>query len=328
MSKFLVVILIFSMVIGGAAFAEEVPQLPLAENAEAAGETPLAEEAETETSNNDVVETEAEPEIAEEAQEAAPAETEAEQPSTEISETAAEEPAPIEKAPISLMSIAFGTYGTCPWDISDSGVLTIKAGTLPETSNNNARPWKDYNAQITSVVVKPDVIAASNSAFLFSGLSKATSIDLSGLDTSNTTNMNNMFSHCKALTSLEISNLNTDKVTDIDFMFASCTSLTSLDVSKIDTSRLKTLISVFNNCANLTELTGLENWDVSQVYDMNSLFRQNIIKDLSGIEAWNTVALKDLNSTFYRAKGITSLTCLLGMCQELQTCTLPFPNQH
>ena len=46
-----------------------------------------------------------------------------------------------------------------------------------------------------------------------------TSIDVSGFDTSNVTDMNYMFYYCWYLTSLDISGLDTSNVTDMNHMF-------------------------------------------------------------------------------------------------------------
>ncbi|RXV51182.1 hypothetical protein CYQ17_15035, partial [Enterococcus faecalis] len=64
----------------------------------------------------------------------------------------------------------------------------------------------------------------------FSG-STIVSINLSGLDTSQVTDMTNMFSSCSKLTSLDLSSFNTSQVTSMEGMFSGCSGLTSLDVS-------------------------------------------------------------------------------------------------
>ena len=55
-----------------------------------------------------------------------------------------------------------------------------------------------------------------------------TTIDLSGFDTSNTTNMSHMFSGCVNLTTLNLNGINTSKVTNMSYMFGSCQRLTKM----------------------------------------------------------------------------------------------------
>ena len=47
-----------------------------------------------------------------------------------------------------------------------------------------------------------------------------------------------MFYGCSGLTSLDVSGFNTDNVTDMGWMFAGCSGLTSLDVSGFNTSNV------------------------------------------------------------------------------------------
>ena len=82
-----------------------------------------------------------------------------------------------------------GRWGTCPWEITD-GTLVVHPG---EGEGMNVSPWKQYASEITSVkFVKENgrkVVAPASCNSLFAHLDRATSIDLSGLDTSRVTSM-------------------------------------------------------------------------------------------------------------------------------------------
>ncbi len=69
-------------------------------------------------------------------------------------------------------------------------------------------------------------------------LSSINSLDFSGADTSNVTNMRDMFSDCNGLKSLDLRSFNTSNVTYMSWMFSDCHNLTSLDVSKFDTKNV------------------------------------------------------------------------------------------
>jgi surface protein len=59
---------------------------------------------------------------------------------------------------------------------------------------------------------------------IFYGCSLLASLDLSGFDTSNVTNMGSMFYNCSSLSSLNLSNFEISNVTNTTQMFSSCSS--------------------------------------------------------------------------------------------------------
>lgn len=97
-------------------------------------------------------------------------------------------------------------------------------------------------------------------------------LDLSELDTSKCTNMNNMFYACSNLEKLNVSNFNTSNVRDMDAMFCACRTLTELDVSNFDTSNVRTMRYMFAALSNLTELD-VSNFDTSNVTNMQYMFQ-------------------------------------------------------
>ena len=78
-------------------------------------------------------------------------------------------------------------------------------------------------------------INKSRTHLVFGGLRKAVSIDLSGFNTSNVTDMNHMFYNCGELTSLDLSRYDTSNVTNLNGMFTGCKKLTNLNLSSFDT---------------------------------------------------------------------------------------------
>ena len=79
-------------------------------------------------------------------------------------------------------------------------------------------------------------------AFVASGLM---TIDVGGLDTSETTNMYEMFSECSGVDSLDLSNFNTKNVTNFAMMFYKDFGLKSLNLSSFDTTKGENLNSMF-----------------------------------------------------------------------------------
>ena len=85
----------------------------------------------------------------------------------------------------------------------------------------------------------------------FGDAASITSMDLSGWNTSNVTDMGRMFSSCYSLTSLDLSSWDVSNVTNMYQMFYSCESLTSLDLSGWDTSNVTDMGWMFADCKNL-----------------------------------------------------------------------------
>lgn len=105
-------------------------------------------------------------------------------------------------------SVQSGKWGTCSWEIDAEGTLTIHPGTGANQATPQS-PWAKYASNIKGVRCVEEngqkVKAGQSCMYLFSGLSKAKSIDLKGLDISNTTSLNSMFRGCSSLTSLNLS---------------------------------------------------------------------------------------------------------------------------
>jgi surface protein len=143
----------------------------------------------------------------------------------------------------------------------------------------------------------------------------ATTLDVSGFDTSNVTDMAVMFSGCRDLASLDVSNFDTSKVTDMAGMFAYCKSLASLDVSNFDTSQVTNMGNYYTNtdsegmfigCSALTSLD-LSNFDTSNVTRMGALFQgctSLVSLDISGFD---TSKVEKADEAFGKCTALASV---------------------
>ena len=206
-------------------------------------------------------------------------------------------------------NIASGTWGTCPWEISADGTLTVHPGTGVDTGGTS--PWKDHAEEITKAAFKAEngkkVTAPADCSFLFWGMHELASIDFSGLDTSNVTNMNCLLQNCTGLESVNLTGFDTSNVTNMGSMFFNCPELKSLDVSMFDTSKATSMTSMFMHCGDSSSSFNLDlsGFDTSNVTRMAGMFRScgDVTLDLS---SFDTSKVTTMNGMFMNL-GATSL---------------------
>ena len=130
-----------------------------------------------------------------------------------------------------------GAIGSgCSYELDTwTGRLTIRPtdGVSGEMARVRDALPDDLRHAVRSVSVERGVLAPADSSYLFWGLDAVEAIDLSGLDTSRVTDMEDMFSICLSISSLDLSPLDTSRVTDMGGMFWGCSSLSSLDLSPL-----------------------------------------------------------------------------------------------
>lgn len=126
------------------------------------------------------------------------------------------------------------SLGSCVWTIGEGGALTISP--LPGCASGelcglegSGSPFSRYGAEVVSVRIAPGVKASGSLSGLFSGLSSAASMDLSGLDVSSVTDMSSMFSGCSSLRKISLG-----EATRVDLPTPSGDGLTGRWVSSAD----------------------------------------------------------------------------------------------
>lgn len=111
----------------------------------------------------------------------------------------------------------------------------------------------------------------------------------------------NKLEDIKALENWDISNTN-----DIGRMFTGTTSLKEANLGKWKTSYVSNIIGLFEN-SGVKKITGLENWDTKDVWNMGKAFSNTPnLTQIPGIEKWNTSSATDMNDMFANS-SVTSL---------------------
>ena len=150
------------------------------------------------------------------------------------------------------------------------------------------------------------VVSSGTMKNMFKGCNKLTSIDFSGLDTSNVTGMEYMFFGCRSLTNLDLSSLDTSNVQNMSFMFADCSKLTNLDLSSFDISSVTDTCGMFARCSNLVSLN-ISSFDTSSITKMNSMFSGCSSLENLDLRNFDTSASIDMGGMFSDCSSLISL---------------------
>ncbi len=133
-----------------------------------------------------------------------------------------------------------------------------------------------------------------------------TELDLSNFDTRNVTNMCNMFASCHELTELNLSNFNTKNVTDMSNMFSYSNKLTSINLSSFDTSNVTTMYYMFNSCESLTEID-VSNFNTSNLQDIGGMFRSCHGLTELDLSSFDTSNVTNMNGVFNNDRELKHL---------------------
>ncbi|AWM74318.1 hypothetical protein DKL56_07270 [Lactobacillus apis] len=187
--------------------------------------------------------------------------------------------------------------------------LTIPEGTIAAPDGSDPTPISAINGikydEIQSINFEGKLTIKGSASGLFSSLPKLEKIDLTNVDTSNVTNMDNLFAFCSGLK--EIDGLtDTANVTSMGAMFYGCSSLTNLDLSHFNTSKVTCMISMFNGCSSLTKLN-LNNFDTSAVDMLDYMFTGD--KSLTSLD----IGKFKLGNSSGVSKAITMSNMLEGL---------------
>ena len=205
------------------------------------------------------------------------------------------------------------------WDVSEAGDGSVIAYLEDDGSGNST-----YKLTIGG---DGSLIAPTDCNFLFSNFTNVTTIDLSSLDTSQTTSMSDMFLSTSTLTELDISNFDTSKVTNMVRMFSG-SGLTNLDVSNFNTSNVTAMQEMFRGI-KVTDLD-LTNFDTAKVTNMQWMFSQCSqleTLDLSSFDTsnvtsmasmfTNSYALEELDLTSFNTSNVTNMSNMFISCTSL-----------
>ncbi len=166
--------------------------------------------------------------------------------------------------------------------------------------------WYDSRNIITSISFNEGVKAPADASFMFCNI-KAKYIDLSGLDTSDTTDMSYMFYGSVGVGSLDLSGFDTSKVTNMTQMFYKAVRAADINLSGLDFSNVGTFSSMFYGCSSLKNISFGTAANTSSVSSMYSMFYENEALESLDLSGLDTGSVENFRSMF---RGCVSLNQL------------------
>ena len=169
-----------------------------------------------------------------------------------------------------------------------------------------------YLSEIESVDFSGiDTSESTNMSYLFAFDTKLKTINLGNdFDTSKVTNMSYMFDENNVLETLDLGDkFDTSNVTTMYYMFTNCNALTSLELGdKFDTSKVVSMASLFDGLRKLETLDLGDKFDTSNVKNMNRLFNgMYVLKSLDLGDKFDTSNVTSMNDTFAYLKTVDTL---------------------
>lgn len=211
-------------------------------------------------------------------------------------------------------------------------------------NTNSTPPWKGIASKIKRVAVVDGGIAPQTMYAWFFECNNLLSVNLSRLDTSETTSLGYAFSRCKSLTDLDLSALDTSSVGSFADVFQDCSSLRSVNLAGWDTSSGKDFRQMFYRCASLEEIDissfktsastsfeqmfygcsslrslDLSHFDTSAATTFASMFYNCASLVTLDVSMFDTASATDLSQAFYGCKSLTELDLSSASTAKVQT---------
>ena len=195
-------------------------------------------------------------------------------------------------------------------------------------------PWKGIARKIERVAVVDEGVAPQTMYAWFFNCANLLSVNLSKLDTSKTTSLDNAFSGCKSLTDIDLSTLGTSSVRSFADVFQDCSSLRSVNLAGWDTSSGNNFKQMFIQCASLEELdvSSFETGNVTTFKEMFYGCSSLRSLDLSRFDTsvaitfasmfYNCASLATLDLSSFDTSNVETMADLFTGCSKLAEVTL------
>ena len=164
-----------------------------------------------------------------------------------------------------------------------------------------------FNCERIKYIIMPSThqnLADAQGAFY--NCRQLTVIDLSNISFYGLPSFSRMFYNCSNLATITgIENWNVESVSDFSNMFYNCIALRNVDLSNWNTAMMWSTESMFENVERIGKtdwgenfIYGIENWNVSNLYNMNNMFKQSYNTQVLDLSKWNPTSLQTASYAF------------------------------
>lgn len=173
-----------------------------------------------------------------------------------------------------------------------------------------------YGCQYIKYIIMPSTHQnLSDAQGAFENCLQLTVIDLSNISFYGLPSFRNMFYNCSKLATITgIENWNVESVSDFSYMFYNCIALRNVDLSNWNTAMMWSTESMFENVERIGKtdwgenfIYGIENWNVSNLYNMNNMFKQSYNTQVLDLSKWNPTSLQTASYAFEGCNGLIVL---------------------
>ncbi len=184
--------------------------------------------------------------------------------------------------------------GTGPYELRETEAL----GAVTKCAFDYDHGSKGFNGNMTVV----GGFNLNTAHQMFSYMVNLQTLDITGMYSSNITDMSQMFMACAGITTLDTTNLDTSKVGNMAHMFSACYA-TDIDISNFDVSFVRSMNSMFAS-VKLTSLD-LTGWSTILLNDVYGMFSYSDIEDLNLTDfSFDKINLDDM---FHRYESCINL---------------------
>ena len=147
--------------------------------------------------------------------------------------------------------VVLKSFSILPDNLTSIQMKAVNGKKVKSQSTSLYRALANKNQLTTVDLSGLDTSNITNMSEMFVNSASIQKMNLKGWQTSNVQNMSGMFKGVKQLKSLDINHFKTDNVTDFNRMFFGMESLEFLDISSLKTTKATSLYQIFGNMFNL-----------------------------------------------------------------------------
>ena len=160
---------------------------------------------------------------------------------------------------------------------------------------------------------------------IFTSFTNLESVDLTGLDLSETKSMMAMFTGCVNLKEIKFGTEKISNVENMYMMFTRCAALEKIDLSMFETSKVKNMYKMFSECGKLKEIK-IDRFDTSSVETMRGMFYKAESLSHVPVENFNTKSVIDMSYMFYKCLAAQSINVSSFDTSKVQNMNYMFGN--